>query len=123
MNGVSTAPAHNTSNGMHSMVLPPGVKSDSVGAAAAVAAMAAVQSATGGMSQLKVNTGSETNSDEKVEGEGDPKKLIRAERNRQSAAASLERKKEHIKELERRVTLLSKQNAKLQVNQLEQVRD
>lgn len=117
------APAVDPAGQVASIALPPGVKPDSVGAAAAVAAMAAVQSATGGMSELKMETASETNSQEKVEGEGDPKKQMRAERNRQSAAASRERKKEHIKELERRVTLLSEHNAKLQVSQLEQIRD
>lgn len=46
------------------------------------------------------------------------KKAMRAERNRQSAAASRERKKHHIKELERRVRQLSQENAALQVGQL-----
>lgn len=57
--------------------------------------------------------GSENNED---------RKAMRAERNRQSAAASRERKKNHIKELERRVTMLSQQNAKLQVEQLDAIR-
>ncbi|EME28660.1 uncharacterized protein Gasu_38680 [Galdieria sulphuraria] len=46
------------------------------------------------------------------------KKAMRAERNRQSAAASRERKKQHIRELERRVSLLSAENAHLQLEQL-----
>lgn len=46
------------------------------------------------------------------------KKAMRAERNRQSAAASRERKKTHMTELERRVKELSKENAKLQLGQL-----
>lgn len=51
------------------------------------------------------------------------KKAMRAERNRQSAAASRERKKHHIKELERRVTMLSQENAQLQVGQLDTIRN
>ncbi|PXF46806.1 hypothetical protein BWQ96_03335 [Gracilariopsis chorda] len=50
------------------------------------------------------------------------KKVIRAERNRQSAAASRERKKQHIKELERRVEMLSRENAMMQLSQLRTVR-
>jgi len=46
----------------------------------------------------------------------------RAERNRQSAAASRERKKFHIAELERRVSMLSAENAQLQVEQLQTLR-
>ncbi|KAA8494961.1 hypothetical protein FVE85_3202 [Porphyridium purpureum] len=46
----------------------------------------------------------------------------RAERNRQSAAASRERKKQHITELERRVSMLSAENAQLQVEQLNALR-
>lgn len=49
------------------------------------------------------------------------KKAMRAERNRQSAAASRERKKHHIKELERRVAVLSQENAQLQFGQLKVV--
>mmetsp|Transcript_18668 Transcript_18668/g.39256 ORF Transcript_18668/g.39256 Transcript_18668/m.39256 type:complete len:288 (+) Transcript_18668:117-980(+) len=57
-------------------------------------------------------------------GDEDPesKKQMRAERNRQSAAASRERKKSHIRELERRVAALSQENAQLQVEQLEAIR-
>lgn len=51
------------------------------------------------------------------------KKAMRAERNRQSAAASRERKKHHIKELERRVSVLSRENAQLQVDQLQTIHD
>ena len=47
------------------------------------------------------------------------KKKLRAERNRQSAAASRERKKHHVKELERRASIHSKENAQLQVGQIE----
>jgi bZIP transcription factor len=55
--------------------------------------------------------------------EGDAgKRAMRAERNRQSAAASRERKKHHIKELERRVSMLSAENAQLQVGQLDTFR-
>lgn len=64
--------------------------------------------------------------DEKsMDGEEDVevKKAMRAERNRQSAAASRERKKHHIKELERRVAVLSKENAQLQVDQLQTIHD
>ena len=43
---------------------------------------------------------------------------MRAERNRQSAAASRERKKQHTKDLEQEVCELSKQNATLVVKQL-----
>jgi bZIP transcription factor len=50
------------------------------------------------------------------------KRAMRAERNRQSAAASRERKKHHIKELERRVSMLSAENAQLQVGQLDTFR-
>lgn len=50
------------------------------------------------------------------------KKAMRAERNRQSAAASRERKKHHIRELERRVAMLSAENAQLQVEQLKAFR-
>lgn len=46
----------------------------------------------------------------------------RAERNRQSAAASRERKKHHIRELERRVSMLSMENATLQVEQFNKIR-
>mmetsp|Transcript_21045 Transcript_21045/g.36197 ORF Transcript_21045/g.36197 Transcript_21045/m.36197 type:complete len:448 (+) Transcript_21045:192-1535(+) len=55
-------------------------------------------------------------------GEPGAKKGIRAERNRQSAAASRERKKQHIQELERRVSMLSAENAQLQVEQLKALR-
>eukprot|EP00186_Timspurckia_oligopyrenoides_P002714 CAMPEP_0182441202 /NCGR_PEP_ID=MMETSP1172-20130603/140_1 /TAXON_ID=708627 /ORGANISM="Timspurckia oligopyrenoides, Strain CCMP3278" /LENGTH=327 /DNA_ID=CAMNT_0024635369 /DNA_START=174 /DNA_END=1157 /DNA_ORIENTATION=+ len=48
--------------------------------------------------------------------------VVRAERNRQSAAASRERKKHHIEELERRVSMLSSENAQLQVEQLQTLR-
>lgn len=48
--------------------------------------------------------------------------MSRAERNRQSAAASRERKKQHIRELERRVSLLSAENAHLQLEQLNLVK-
>ncbi|CAN8061530.1 unnamed protein product [Agarophyton chilense] len=51
------------------------------------------------------------------------KKAMRAERNRQSAAASRERKKQYIKELERRVDMLSEENAKMQVSQFRLVRE
>lgn len=51
------------------------------------------------------------------------KYIVRAERNRQSAAASRERKKQHIRELERRVSLLSAENAHLQLEQLNIVKD
>jgi hypothetical protein len=55
--------------------------------------------------------------------EGDAgKRAMRAERNRQSAAASRERKKHHIRELERRVSMLSAENAQLQVGQLDTFR-
>jgi len=61
-----------------------------------------------------------------VEGDDDydveTKKAMRAERNRQSAAASRERKKHHIRELERRVSVLSAENAQLQVEQLKAIR-
>eukprot|EP00871_Galdieria_phlegrea_P001651 jgi/Galph1/2487/GphlegSOOS_G1146.1 len=50
------------------------------------------------------------------------KKAMRAERNRQSAAASRERKKQHIRELERRVSLLSAENAQLQLEQLNTIK-
>ncbi|PXF45848.1 hypothetical protein BWQ96_04385 [Gracilariopsis chorda] len=50
------------------------------------------------------------------------KKAVRAERNRQSAAASRERKKQHIKEIERRVEILSRENAMMQLSQLRTVR-
>lgn len=123
MNCTPSSSAVNPSENGHSILLPPGVQSNSVGAAAAVAAMAAVHSATGGISELRMDEASEINSEDKTEGQGDSKKMMRAERNRQSAAASRERKKEHIKELERRVALLSEQNAMLQVSQLQQVRD
>eukprot|EP00189_Rhodosorus_marinus_P008335 CAMPEP_0184751816 /NCGR_PEP_ID=MMETSP0315-20130426/43251_1 /TAXON_ID=101924 /ORGANISM="Rhodosorus marinus, Strain UTEX LB 2760" /LENGTH=293 /DNA_ID=CAMNT_0027231113 /DNA_START=482 /DNA_END=1363 /DNA_ORIENTATION=+ len=53
---------------------------------------------------------------------GAKKKAIRAERNRQSAAASRERKKHHIRELERRVSMLSMENATLQVEQFNKIR-
>lgn len=51
------------------------------------------------------------------------KKAMRAERNRQSAAASRERKKHHIRELERRVSMLSQENAELQCEQLQVIRE
>lgn len=51
------------------------------------------------------------------------KKAMRAERNRQSAAASRERKKHHIRELERRVSILSQENAELQCEQLQVIRE
>eukprot|EP00178_Gracilaria_changii_P006659 TRINITY_DN215_c2_g1_i1.p2 TRINITY_DN215_c2_g1~~TRINITY_DN215_c2_g1_i1.p2 ORF type:complete len:415 (+),score=72.21 TRINITY_DN215_c2_g1_i1:130-1245(+) len=51
------------------------------------------------------------------------KKAMRAERNRQSAAASRERKKQYIKELERRVNMLSRENAKMQICQFRLVRE
>lgn len=54
--------------------------------------------------------------------EAGSRKAIRAERNRQSAAASRERKKQHIKELERRVETLSRENAMMQLGQLRAVR-
>lgn len=56
------------------------------------------------------------------EEEVEVKKAMRAERNRQSAAASRERKKHHIRELERRVTMLSQENAELQCEQLQVIR-
>lgn len=59
---------------------------------------------------------------ENIEEDQEAKKAMRAERNRQSAAASRERKKHHIRELERRVKLLSQENAQLQVDQLHTIR-
>lgn len=46
------------------------------------------------------------------------KKIMRAERNRQSAAASRERKKDLIRAQERRVSSLSKENAALQLQHI-----
>mmetsp|Transcript_21179 Transcript_21179/g.86493 ORF Transcript_21179/g.86493 Transcript_21179/m.86493 type:complete len:295 (-) Transcript_21179:3562-4446(-) len=72
------------------------------------------------------NTAQGTESAENSEGVnvngGAKKKAIRAERNRQSAAASRERKKHHIRELERRVSMLSMENATLQVEQFNKIR-
>lgn len=71
----------------------------------------------------KMESGSDAGDDRSIDGEGDPevKKMMRAERNRQSAAASRERKKHHIQELERRVRILSEENAQLQVGQLRKI--
>lgn len=44
----------------------------------------------------------------------DSRRALRAERNRQSAAASRERKKRHLKDLESRVQYLSEVNARVQ---------
>jgi hypothetical protein len=41
--------------------------------------------------------------------------MFRVERNRQSAAASRERKKRYIEQLERRVSILSADNVRLQM--------
>ena len=46
-------------------------------------------------------------------------KKLRVERNRQSAAASRDRKNHHMKELECRISILSKENARLRVGQRE----
>lgn len=51
-----------------------------------------------------------------------PYHLCSAERNRQSAAASRERKKHHIKDLETRAARLSEEVARLQVADHERVR-
>ncbi len=53
--------------------------------------------------------------------EEEERKIIRAERNRHSAAASRERKKQYLNELERRVAILSRRNAQLQIEQIRAV--
>lgn len=58
-----------------------------------------------------------------MEEDQDQRKAMRAERNRQSAAASRERRKHHIRELERRVALLTKENATLQVGELNMLKE
>ena len=50
--------------------------------------------------------------------EEEERKIMRAERNRQSAAASRERKKHFMDELERRVEVLVKKNVQLQLKQI-----
>jgi len=64
------------------------------------------------------NKREEPESEMTMEEDVEEKKLIRAERNRQSAAASRERKKHYVRELERRVSMLSQENANMQVEQL-----
>lgn len=54
--------------------------------------------------------------------EDEARKSERAERNRHSAAASRERKKQRMVELERRVAALSRRNAELQIEQMDAVR-
>lgn len=95
----------------------------SVGAAAAVAAMAAVDSARSQLMRLKAEDGATVPVEDKEEDEGpEAKRVDRALRNRQSAAASRERKKYHLGELERRVAILSQQNALMQTEQLAAIR-
>mmetsp|Transcript_7391 Transcript_7391/g.22513 ORF Transcript_7391/g.22513 Transcript_7391/m.22513 type:complete len:286 (-) Transcript_7391:306-1163(-) len=67
------------------------------------------------------SAGEHNNSSSAANSAGVNRKAIRAERNRQSAAASRERKKHHIRELERRVAMLSMENAQLQVGQLQKI--
>lgn len=50
------------------------------------------------------------------------RKQLRAERNRQSAASSRERKKAHITELRRRLALLEEDNARLESKEIDAVR-
>lgn len=76
-----------------------------------------------GMADLPLSSSSREMGGEHGEGRGEVRKALRAERNRQSAAASRERKKHHIKELERRVTILSQENAHFQVEQVKALRD
>lgn len=85
------------------------------------ALMAGVQmGASVGDGEVRREAGEEQRPD--GEEEVEVKKAMRAERNRQSAAASRERKKHHIRELERRVTMLSQENAELQCEQLQVIR-
>lgn len=51
------------------------------------------------------------------------RKLLRATRNRQSAASSRERKKRHLQELKRRLDLLSSENVRLEQSEIDSVRD
>ena len=51
------------------------------------------------------------------------RKLLRATRNRQSAASSRERKKRHLRELQRRLELLTSENIRLEQSEIDSVRD
>lgn len=99
------------------------VQSNSVGVTAAVAAMADGALLESGCSIFESEDGCEVPSQRKENVEEDAKKALRATRNRQSAAASRERKKAYERDLERRFALLSEQTTILQRNLLEGIED
>lgn len=72
---------------------------------------------------MKIEVASGPQEDETETDDAEMKKSIRAERNRQSAAASRERKKHYVKELEKRVGVLSKANAEIQMEQIELMKE
>lgn len=70
-------------------------------------------------SNVKVEDDEEDWPLEPGDGNVENRRAMRAERNRQSAAASRERKKHHIKDLEVRVSSLSQKSAQILVTQLQ----
>lgn len=99
------------------------VQSNSVGVAAAVAAMADGPLFGSEKSNDEAQNGCRAPPQKNTNVEEDAKKALRATRNRQSAAASRERKKAYERDLERRFSLLSEQKMILQRNLLEGIED
>lgn len=75
------------------------------------------------ISALKRGTPSISTSIKSEDDKIEQRKQLRAERNRQSAASSRERKKRHLRELQRRLELLTSENKRMEEHEIDLVRD
>eukprot|EP00168_Porphyra_purpurea_P010496 TRINITY_DN2600_c0_g1_i8.p3 TRINITY_DN2600_c0_g1~~TRINITY_DN2600_c0_g1_i8.p3 ORF type:complete len:252 (-),score=22.72 TRINITY_DN2600_c0_g1_i8:39-794(-) len=103
---------------------PPGFVGGAAGASGGLGAGFSGSTSSTANARLGLAGATESAGEESVTGspDHDDKRALRAERNRQSAAASRERKKHHIKELETRAERLSEEVARLQVAEHERGR-